>query len=88
MKIAVGGKPFDGGDVTSLILNGQRQAGIDALAIHKDSAGATRALIAALLGSREAQIVAHEVKQRRADIRLDIDCFSIDDKMHKDISLG
>ena len=46
----------------------QRQAGEDAPAVDEDGAGAALAVVAALLGAGQAEMLAQRVEQRRADV--------------------
>jgi hypothetical protein len=82
MKVAVCGEALDSRDVTALILDRERETGIDALAIHQYGACAACALITPFLGAGKSQIVAHEIKQRSADVCLDLHCRSVDVKSH------
>jgi hypothetical protein len=57
---------FDGGDLGALVHDGQRQAGVDALAVHQHGAGAALPVVAALLGAGQVQVLAQGVEQARA----------------------
>ena len=56
-------------DVAVLVLDRERQTGIDALTVHQDGARAARTLIASLLRAHQLQAIAQGVQQR--DARLD-----------------
>jgi hypothetical protein len=62
MELACRRQTFDGGDLIVLVHDGQRETGIDALAVDKDGAGAALAVIAALLGSGEADVFAQGIE--------------------------
>jgi hypothetical protein len=74
--------PLDGGHLTALVLHGERQAGDDAPAVHEDRAGAAGALVAALLGSRQVEVLAEGVEE--ADPRFDLERRrdAVDDEVH------
>jgi len=58
MKFAIGGNSFNRRDASSLILDGQRQTGVDPFPIDKNRAGAAGSLIASLLRCREPENIA------------------------------
>ena len=62
---------LDRGDLAALVLHRQRQAGVDALAVDQHRAGAAGALVAALLGAGEAEVVAQQVEERGAQVDVD-----------------
>src|SRR4029453_18350007 len=64
MQLSIGGQPLDRGDRPAVALRGESQAGEDPLAVKVNSAGATRALVAALLGADEAEVLAKRAEQR------------------------
>ena len=82
MKAAVRSKALHGRNVAALILDGQRETGVDPLTVHQHGACPACSLIAAFLRAGQMKIVAHEIEQRGADIRLDLHCRSIDVKSH------
>ena len=57
-------QPFDGGDAVALVHHRERQAGIDPPPVDHHRAGAALAVIAALLGAGEMQVLAQRVEQR------------------------
>ena len=79
---AAGGQAFDRGDRAALVLHRQRQARQDALAVDQHRAGAAGALVAALLGAGEMQVLAQQVEQRCPDIDRKVAGLSVDDEMH------
>lgn len=67
-----------GRDLAVLVLDGQGEAGIDALAINEHGAGPAGALVAALLRARQMKMVAQQVEQGCSRIDVDIDGRSVD----------
>ena len=63
-------------------MHGERQAGIDPPAVDEDRAGAALAVVAALLGAGQAQVLAQRVEQRRARIDLQAVLLAIDRQRH------
>jgi hypothetical protein len=53
-----------------LVHHGQRQAGVDALAVEQHRAGAALAMVAALLGAGQVQVLAQRVEQRGARVQV------------------
>lgn len=72
---------LDRRDVAVLILYGEGEAGIDALAVdeHRAAAGA---LIAAELRAGQSEMLPKKVEQRRADVHVDVDGFPVDGEPH------
>ena len=62
---------LDGGEVVALVRDGERQAGFSAAAVDEDRAGTALAVIAALLRSREPEVLAQEVEQGDAGVEED-----------------
>jgi hypothetical protein len=56
VELAPGCQTFDGGDLIVLVHDGQREAGVDPLAIDEHGAGATLAVIATLLSAAKANV--------------------------------
>ena len=65
MQRAVRRQAFDGGDLRAVLHHRQREAGIDAPAVDQHRAGAALAVVAALLGAGEVEMVAQRVEQGR-----------------------
>ena len=62
------GQAFDGHDGRRrLVLDGQRQAGQDRLAVDQHGAGAALAELAAVLGAGQVEIFAQHLEQRLVD---------------------
>ena len=75
-------QPLDGGDFAAFVLHRQGEAAVDAFAVHQHGAGAARALVAALLGPGELQMLPQKVEQRCADIGRDLLIVSVDLEPH------
>ena len=56
---------------------GERQAGIDAAAVDHDGAGAALAVVAALFGAGEVQVIAQRIQQRRAGVGVKTMVFAV-----------
>ena len=65
MQVAVLCQTLDGGDLGAVLHHCERQAGVDAPAVHQDGASAALAVIATLLGARQVKMVAQGVEQGR-----------------------
>ena len=63
---------LDRGDAVALVHHGQRQAGIDPPPVDDDRAGAALAVIAALLGAGEMQMLAQRIEQRGPRVELEL----------------
>ena len=63
---------FDGGDRVPIVHHGQGEAGIDAAAVDVDGASAALAMVAALLGACQMQVLAQSVEQSGARVELDL----------------
>ena len=59
---------FDSDDIPILILDGERQTGIDPFAIDQDGAGTASALVTAFLGAHEAKVIPKQIKKRCPDV--------------------
>ena len=64
-------QPLDGGDVEAVERHGEHKARVRPPPVHEDGAGPALAVVAALLGAREAHPLAQQVEQRRARIELE-----------------
>jgi hypothetical protein len=64
VELAVGGKPFDGGDPDAVRGHGQLQAAVDRLAVDEYRAGPALAMVATFLGAGQLQLFAQQVEQR------------------------
>jgi hypothetical protein len=86
MKRAGDAEAFDRGDLAALILHGQSEAGIDALAVDQDGAGAARPLIAPFLGAEKVQMFTQEIEKRRSHIDFPLDFAAIDNPAHRELA--
>jgi hypothetical protein len=68
MELLSLGEALDGRDLTTFDKCGERKARLHALAVHEDRAGAALAKTTALLRTREMQVLAEAIEQRRARI--------------------
>ena len=57
---------LDGGDLVPVVHHREGQAGVDAPAVDQHRAGAALAVVAALLGAGQAEVLAQRVEQRHA----------------------
>src|ERR1700733_6457551 len=87
MKRARCAEVLDGRDLPALVLNGQSEAGIDALAVDQDSAGAARPLIAPLLGAEEVQMFTQKIEKRRSHVHVPLHFAAIDNPAHRALRL-
>ncbi|MNN47229.1 hypothetical protein D3C81_1616410 [compost metagenome] len=71
------GQPFDGHQFGPVAHDGQGQAGIDALAIAQHRAGAALAMVAALLGADQVQLLAQKVEEGGLGIQLQCQALTI-----------
>ena len=75
MQRAVRRQSLDGGDLGAVLHDRQREAGIDPPPVDQHGAGAALAVIAALLGAGQIEMVAQRVEQgrprRELELRLD-----------------
>ncbi|MNH24987.1 hypothetical protein D3C79_849480 [compost metagenome] len=70
MQLAVAGQPFDGDQLGAVTHDRQREAGVDALAITQHCAGPALAMVAALLGAYQVQLLTQQVEQRGPGVHL------------------
>lgn len=68
VKIAIRGQTFDGGDGPALRRNRKRQARQLAPAVEQNRASATLAVIAAFLGTGQAQTLTQQIEEGRTNI--------------------
>jgi hypothetical protein len=69
---------LDGDDRRPVVHHGQGQTGIDPPVVHVHRAGATLAVIAALLGAGEGNVLAQAVEQRRPRVHAKSMILSVD----------
>src|SRR5471032_2396890 len=85
MQVAWPSNTFDGGDHFAFVSRRKAQARIHAPAIHMDRARATLAVVAALLGAGEADMVAHAIEQGGAWIDIQFMERAIDVQLHMNV---
>jgi hypothetical protein len=62
MQVAGLAQAFNGGDLVALVHDGQREAGVDAAAVHVDGTGSALAVVTAFLGAGETDGLAQAVE--------------------------
>src|ERR1700722_13255721 len=82
MQRAGSAEALDRGDLAALILNGQSEAGIDALAINQNGASAAGPLIAPLLRAEKVQMFAQEIEKRRSHVHVPLHFAAIHNPSH------
>ena len=70
MQVVRRAQALDGGDLVALVHHRERQAGVDPPAVDDHRAGAALAVVAALLGAGEMQVLAQRIEQRGAGVDL------------------
>ena len=78
VEFAVAGDAFDGGDAATFGFDSEDQAGGDDVAVENDSAGAAVAVVAAFLGTREADDVAEDFEETLARLAEEVDLLAVD----------
>src|SRR5258706_891435 len=71
MKRARRSQPFDGDDPVVLVHDRKRKARVDPPAVDEHCASATLPVVATLLGTAQAEILAESVKQCGAQVQLE-----------------
>ena len=87
MERAGRAEALDRGNLAAFELHSEREAGIDALAVDEDGAGAARPLIAPFLRAKKVQMFAQEIEKRCANIHLPLHFSSIDNPAHRGLRL-
>ena len=82
MQLVRRAQAFDGGDLGALVHHRQRQAGVDAPAVDDHRAGAALAVVAALLGAGQVQVLAQRVEQRGAGVEFELVALAVDAQRH------
>jgi hypothetical protein len=81
-SLPLSAKPLDGGDLRPVVHHCEDQAGVDPASVHQNRARTARALVAALLRSRQSRSLAH---MSSSDMRLsdgDLSILAVDLGMH------
>src|SRR5205823_4295259 len=68
MQLAVLGEPLDRDDVRAVVRDRECETGVRAPAVEQDRAGAALAVVAALLRSRQPEVLPQQVEQRDARV--------------------
>jgi hypothetical protein len=71
VELPTPGKALDRGDARALQHDGQGQARIDAAAVDQHRTGAALAVIAALFGARQVEVLAQRIEQRRPSVDIE-----------------
>src|SRR5919198_2622343 len=74
---AVAFQTFDGDDIVAFVHHRKRETRQHAAPVDEDRTCAALTVIAALLGSKELQLLAQHVEQRRTDIEIERDAFAV-----------
>jgi hypothetical protein len=82
MERATRAEALNSSDLATLVLHGKGKAGIDALPIDQDSAGATRPLITALLRTEEVHVLAQKVQEGGPHIHVPLHFAAINNPAH------
>ena len=69
MQRAIVRQTLDRGDLRAIVHDGERQAGIDTPSVDENGASAALALIAAFFRAGQVQMLAQQIKKRRAGIK-------------------
>ena len=88
MQLLAAGESLDGGDLGALGGDGQSQARVDRAAVDEHRAGAALAVIAALLGPGQRQILAQRVEQRHAQVDAQAPVPTVDAQDHVGLGRG
>ena len=78
MQRAFACQTFDGDDLGAVLHYRERKTGIDPPSIHQHRARATLAVVAALFGAGEVEVVPKRVEQRRPRRRLQLPLLPVD----------
>src|SRR5438093_6891241 len=70
VEFAVGGEPLHGLDLGAVGLDGEHEAGADALAVHEHRAGAAHAVLASDVGADQPEVLAQELDEGAAGFDL------------------
>src|SRR5687767_13473564 len=80
-RMKLGGRrrdAFDGQDLVAVRLHREHQARARGEAVEQDRAGAADAVLAAEMGAGEAELLAHEIGEREADLDLLVVALAVD----------
>ena len=82
VQLAVLGESLDRDHLCAVVRDGERQAGVDAAAIEQHGAGAALAVVAALLGAGEPELLAQHVEQGTARIHGERQRLAVDQQLN------
>jgi hypothetical protein len=82
MKVSDLTQSLDGRDFIVLMHDGQRQAAVHSTAIDEDRAGATLPMVAPFLRTRQTQMFAAQIQDRRANIHVHVEFSVINGEVH------
>jgi hypothetical protein len=85
MPPSIGRQAFDGGHLSALALRRKREARQNALAVKQHRAGTARALVAALLRTRQVELVAQHIEERDAAVEPQPPRAPVDDQGHLNV---
>ena len=85
MSAAVFGQSLDGYDRCVLELDGKRETGENGLAVDEDGAGPALAELAAVLGSREPQVLSQHFEERFVRGNRDLPGFPVHPEPQQDV---
>ncbi len=66
------GESLHGGDPGAVVGDGEQQAAVDAPPVDQDRAGAALAVVAALLGTGQAEVFPQQVQERDAVVHVEL----------------
>ena len=78
MQIISFGESLDGGDLVAIVHDSKTEAGVHSRAVNENGTSATLAMIAALLGSGQAEPLAEKVKNGSSRIDLQVMFLAVD----------
>ena len=88
VQLVAVGQAFDGRDLGAGVHDGEGEAGVNAPAVDQDGAGAALAVVAALLGAGQAQVLAQGVEQRDARLQLQLVLLAVDLQRDGTVAVG
>ena len=75
--------PFDRHDLGAVVRNRQGEAGVRAAPVDEHCARAALAVVAALLRTRQAELLPEQVEERRARVELERVLVAVDVERHR-----
>src|SRR4029450_3666207 len=71
-------QPFDGYDLVTFVHDREREARVDPAAVDQHRAGAALSVVAALFGTRQVEMFAQRVEQRRTRVQVEVPHTTVD----------